>query len=687
MDNIQLLVINASPNSAEQYVSELRNAGLAVQSHCLNDAEDIREALDRQDVDLILCASETTQVAMQDVVDILDDSGADTPLIVIAAKHDDAQAIELMRSGARDFVGRDHPEKLQLVVNREIHDLELRRKLKDYKKELSDIKAQCANLVEHSADAIAYIQDGMYINANPAYLNLFGYAESAELEGMPVLDRVAAEDQKQFKEFLRAYIRGRSDSNRLELHGRSSDDKTFAAVMEFGAARVDGEDCIQLLIRDQSQRKEFEERIQFLSDHDPLTGFFNRQRLIETLDQFLKSEATETTKIGLLCIDVDNFGQLEEALGLEASDRLLMDIAAVLRERSGDQDVLARFDDHAFTWLSRDRALNELQELAEDIRENVKKIDLGTASQVAVTASIGIALHGKRAANAQELLSRARLGCNTARSKGGNRAVVHDPLGDRGIESEWESACVTLIQRSLKQNLFRLLYQPIVSLHGAPGENYAVLLRMPDEKNELIQPNRFLPVAEENNLTAFIDRWVIKQTFQILSEQYRKGRRLHFFIILSVDTIRSPTLLPWIQEQLQEKGLPGEAVVFQLPESQVVNRIQDTVSFINGLKALNCQFALDNFGSGTNSSKLLEHLTVDYLEINGALIQNITESSSTIQEITAMAHSLKIRTIAKSVEDANTLALLWNTGVHYIIGNFLQEPAESLSYNFSMPAG
>ena len=201
-----------------------------------------------------------------------------------------------------------------------------------------------------------------------------------------------------------------------------------------------------------------------------------------------------------------------------------------------------------------------------------------------------------------------------------------------------------------------------------------------------ILPQEFIPVAEQTSLMPDIDRWVIRHALQRLAEEHAKNKQTNFFIKLSGYSLNDPGLLPWLSEQIKEYRVSGDTVVFELDDTSAFMHRNETKAFIAGMKQLHCKIVLEHFGRSPNSIKNLKHLDVDFLKIDGEMINSLASDSQyqdSVKSIIQTAHSMGKLTIAEFVQDANSLALLWQFGVNYIEGNFLQEPSTELEYDFT----
>lgn len=691
-DNVlRLLIVEASQNDAEIIASVLRNAGYAVRARNAEDGEDVEAALRDQLPDLVICSTELEGFGLGDAIALLQRTGATIPVIATAASADEATVVEALRTGARDLVGRAQPDHLQLVVGREMEFIRAQRSLRRNDAALRESQKRCQALLESSRDAIAYVHEGMHVFANRAYLELFGYNEFPELEGTPIMDMVAPDDHAKFKEFLRG--RGTSgdgaggDLDSIDLRGVLPDGSLFDATLELAPATIDGEPCTQIIIRSRLDQEELEKKIKQLSMKDLVTGLYNRQYLMDAVNEAVTRAETENARSGLLQIVLDDFRGIKERVGVAGSDLVMGDIARLLESHVDEKDVLARYGDNSFALVTTGSDEDTLRRLGDTLCTAVGDhiSEVGTVS-VTVACSIGAAIISGEVTDAQEILGQVEFACEKAHAAGGGRAEVFNRAAEQGSAKDRQEQWVSRIRSALKQDGFRLVYQPIVSLHGDANEMYEVLLRMLGDDGTEMNPGDFLGPTEQVGLMAEVDRWVFEHAIEVLAQRLHSGVRTRFFVKLSAASITDEGLAQWLSETLKARRLPGDAVVLEISESVAFTHLKQAKSLVKHTKELHCGLALEHFGSGLNSFNLVKHLPADYLKIDGTFMRDLAENQETqetVKSLTDMAHSMGKLTIAEWVEDAGTLAVLWQCGVNYIQGYFLQEPDGALSYDFS----
>ena len=691
MDNehtLQLFIIEESRNDAEALANILRNAGQASRPIFAENLDDIHASLDQQVPELMLCAMGLEAVSVADVATILEQRELSVPLIAIAESADEKDVIAAMRQGATDLCSYDQPEHLQLVVKREMSQIKTGQSAQNYELKFRESEKRARMLMESSHDAIAYVHEGMHIFANSSYLEMFGFSDLEEIEGTPILDMVAPEDHDEFKDFLRNYSKDGEQEGSLETHGMLPDGKKFVAEMEFAPASIDGEPCTQIIIRNQSgSSAELEQKLKYLSKQDVLTGLFNRQYFMEELELAVTDALSGSSSAAVIYLLMDNFKQIKDNLGIGAADMVISDIGNLLRDQAGGNDIVARFGDHSFALLRRDCDSEAIQAVGDNLRRIVEDHIADIRDQsVTTTCSIGMSIVAESTPSAHEVISRADLACEVARSAGGNRVHLHNPVVDEKIGKERDQQMHALIKDALERDQFQLLYQPIVSLQGDAGGKYEVLLRMLNDEGEYILPTQFLPIAEQTGQITEIDRWVIQNAIRTLTEHRAQGADTQFFIKISAATLQHGELLQYIGNCMKVTRLPGHALTFEIAEKHAAQHLKHAKAFVNTLRELHCKTALEHFGAGPNSFQLLKHLPVDFLKIDGSFIHNLASDSDNqamVRSILATANSMNRQCIAEYVQDAHSLAVLWQNGIHFIQGNFLQEPSEALDYDFS----
>jgi len=684
-DNVlRLLVAERSLNDAEMLVSVLRNAGHAVRPTRVEDEDSLREALGAKTFDMLLYSLGFEDLSLEQTGKIIQQAGKDIPIVVVAPSEDPESRIKAMTIGAVDLVSKADLKHLQLVIKRELTNLNLRRRLRRVEASLREVEKRCHSLLDNSRDAIAYVHEGMHIYANKAYLERFGFESMDDIEGMPLLNMAAPQDQAKLKEFLRNYQKHGDQEQELEITMLANDDgRELHVVMTFSPASIDGEPCTQILVRSQGAPAELVQQLDSLSKQDLLTGLYNRQHFMEELEKNLAKALAEDSTAGLLFLQLDNLEGARQALGITGIDTLISDIGGLIRAEIGQDGIAARFSDEAFTILLPNEGVHAAIALGEALRHAIEEHICESGGRTfTTTCSIGITVMGERTGTAQAALHEALTAADQARAQGGNQVVLHATDDDKAASG---SELTQLLEDALVNDQYFLVFQPVVSLQGDNRERYEVRLRL-QTANGVMMPADFIPHAEQAGLMPAVDRWVVRTALRTLSKHLAAKHDTILFLKLSGPTLADADFLGYLAEQLKATGVSGNRLVFQVNEPVAVTQLTHAREAFRGLKQLGCGFSLDHFGSGLNPFQLVKHLPADYLKVDAQLTHNLSESEENQQNIKNLintAHTMQKQVVAGYLEDASSLALLWQFGADFVQGRFLKEPEPEMNYDFA----
>lgn len=692
-DTIRLLILNDSRAEAERLISMLRNAGRPSRAQHVESEDILVKLLQEQTWDLLIGHDQTQSVTPQVAIKHIKRLSKDVPVVLLTDQNDSQAVVEGLKMGAMDVVRLDEDQHLLLVIERELNNHAQRQLRRRADRRFKEAERRSQQLLDSSRDAIAYVQDGMYLYVNESFAELFGYENRDDIECMPIIDMIADEDQDTVKHFMKEFaLRGADgESSSFNFSALKMDGSVYPVSMEVANAIYDEEPCIQFLARARlSDNKELEDHIKQIKNQDATTGFYNRQYLVNRIQQIVNSSGDNHSSSALLTIEIDNFLEaIQPEMGVTGTDEVLKQIAAFIRERCPGADTLARFTDRAFSVLitntHADAALQLGEQLCSEFQQKIIEVDGRTLQ---ATFSIGIALINETASNAEVVIEDSLKALHEVRAASatpgtGNAARLYEPQ----ISMDEGEDMGRIVRAALDKEQFRLLFQPIISLRGSEDEHYEVLLRMVGDDGEEISPFKFMEAASRHGLAAKIDRWVILESLKCLSAHRKKGHRTNLLIHLSADSMADASLLPWLGVAIKAAELPAESITFQLREADVTNQLNLAKTFFEGVKNLGCNNAIINFGCALNPYNTLQHVSPDYVKVDGSFtqdIQNNDEGAEALLNMIKQLHELQKITVVPLVEHASVLSTLWQAGVHYIQGHYLQAPQPDMSYDFSM---
>ena len=378
---------------------------------------------------------------------------------------------------------------------------------------------------------------------------------------------------------------------------------------------------------------------------------------------------------------------------------MLLRLARLFRENLGEGTTLSRFGGDEFAILlgaTDEASARETANLLQKAIKSTTFAEQGKKYECNCTLSVtSITSHSE---SVQRVLTEAHNACEKAKHYkktpppqkiepiGTPAPSTSTPAGNTPSESQEFAGWRERIKKALDTDGFQLVYQPIINLHGDAGEFYEALVRMKSNTGDLISASEFMPAAEQSGQIQSIDRWVIENAIRSLTELHSQGRLIHVFINLSAKAFSDGSLIADINNMIVSTGLEPTYLIFETDESVIVNNPSAAGTFIRDIRKIGCRFAMDNYGNGLGTYNHLRHQPIEFLKIDGALAHNLASDAvnqAVLQAMVQIAKALDKKIIAKYVEDAESLALLWNIGVDYVQGNYLQQADAQLNYDFS----
>jgi diguanylate cyclase (GGDEF)-like protein/PAS domain S-box-containing protein len=692
-DTIRLLIVHDSRDEAERLISMLNNAGRTTRAQHVESEEGLIKLLQEQVWDIMIAHSSAQSVDAGSAIRQIKRLNKDVPVILLTDQEGSQSVVEGLKLGAADVVLLDQDQHLLLVMQRELENRSNRKDKRQSERQFKEAERRSQLLLDSSRDGIAYVQDGMYLYANQSYAENFGYDDKDDIECMPVIDMVADDDHDAVKRFLKSFnLKGdEAESCEFSFRGLKEDGSSSSLKVEVANALFEEEFCIQFLIKaSKGNSVELEAELEKVKSQDSVTGLYNRAYVTEQLELEVSRAVANETSSSLYYIEIDKlFEVVQEKIGVAGTDVVVIDIANCIQACCESGQTLARFSDDSFMLLApgknADAALVQAEKIRQDINDHIIDVD-GITIQTTVT--IGVALVNETTTNPGAIIDQSLRACESyhrAHDDEGNSVNLFE---SEATDDEPTVDIAKMVQAALDNNNFTLLFQPIISLRGSEDGFYEVLLRMKGEADgEDISPNSFLASADQIGATTKIDRWVILESIKVLSKHRAKGAKTRMLINISRQSLCDSTLLPWLGVAFKAAKLPADSIVFQMSETDITNHLNDAKAFFEGLAALKCLTSISNFGCSLNPFNTLQHASPDFIKVHGSFtldIQNNDESPETLSKLISDLLELDKLTIVPFVENASVLSSLWQTGVHYIQGHYLQAPSADMTYDFNM---
>ena len=671
--HLPLVVLTDLEENVEFINRTLRDVGHRVRCHWINSIDHVTDALEEFSPELLWLFSDGNAAEIKRVAQRRKNSAPLVPLLVVSKIADEAAIANAMLAGAQDLVSVHHVERLRSVAERELRAFQLERALHEtllsaahYRKQLSTMKAG-------TEDAIACAQEGILVEANLAWARLFSHDDGRSMQGVPIMDFFDLGSQTTLKGGLIACTQDRWDSAPLKVNALAKNGSAIPLEVWLERSVFDGETAIRLTVPStKPQPTAPQQLVDKAVQRDPITGFYHRQHFIDMLTQRLESSPRGGVRV-LAYFRPDKFGQIKNDIGPLASEDLLVQLADVIRRLTQPNDLYGRFGGVLFTVLLERGALRDVQAWADNAITTIADhlFEIGDKT-VSLTCTLGLSEVSSGTKDVESLLIDAEQANERGRIRGGNQVMLAE-ISDEGSRIRRNDLVwVEKIKSALLHDRFRLVHLPIVSLTGEQGARFDTMLRLLDENGEEISATEFMPAAERHEMVRTLDRWVIDASMAFSVEREPD----QVFVKLSKNSLVDKTLLKWLEKEIDEKNIDTSKICFQVSTELITRHLTQAKALVDGLMSLGFSFAVEHFGVGHDPMKILSNFPMQYLKIDGSLMQGISNSQKhqdAVRRFVSASRVKGIATIAERVEDANTIAVLFQLGVNYMQGHYVQE--------------
>jgi len=538
---------------------------------------------------------------------------------------------------------------------------------------LGEVRSRFESAFRSAAIGMALVSiEGEWLEVNEAFCRILGHRRD-ELKNTTLQALTHPEDVESDEGTFLDLLSGRVPSYQVEKRYRDAAGDYVWVGLTVSLVRDLGGEPLYVLsqVQDISDRKEKASRLEYLIDHDFLTGLFNRRHFQQEVVREADRMAREGAKSAVLVIDLDNFKRVNDTLGHRAGDDFLKSVAGALRQRRRDTDILARVGGDEFAMLLPHADADQAHGVAESVVKTIaRQVAVLGEQAIPMTASVGIALFDGSPALA--VLEFADLAMYEAKEAGRNRVAMYRPGITRPGKVSRRTE-VELIRSAIAEDRMVLYCQPILDLKTRQVSQYELLVRLRTEgESEPLLPSSFLYVAERFNLIQAIDCWVASKAVELIAEYGRAGVRLVLHVNLSGKSIGDPSVAAFIEQAMADAHVDPACLVFELTETAAITNIEDAKTFADRIRVRGCRLALDDFGSGFGSFSYLKGLPFDYVKIDGDFIHGLAGSPMdrlVVEAIVGIARGMGKKTIAEFVPNEDTCRLLERCGVDYAQGH------------------
>lgn len=436
-----------------------------------------------------------------------------------------------------------------------------------------------------------------------------------------------------------------------------------------------------LVLHDITEVMGMARQLSYQASHDMLTGLYNRGVFEKRVEEVIRHAQAGDEVHTVLYLDLDQFKVVNDTCGHNAGDELLQQVSQLMQDKIRESDVLARLGGDEFGVLLEHCPLKKAETIADAIRRAIRDFRFAWDDKVfEIGVSIGVVPIGADTGNLAHVLAAADAACYVAKDSGRNRLHVYQPDDNAVLQRHGEMQWVHRLSSAFDNNSFQLFAQPIAHVAGdRVVSHYEVLVRMLDDKGRVVPPGAFIPAAERYNLMPMIDRWVIRNTLEMLREAQGDLAfpPVECAINLSGQSLTDDHFLEYVVDLFDETGIPCESISFEITETAAVANLSRATRYISVLRGMGCSFALDDFGSGLSSFGYLKNLPVDYLKIDGGFVRDMVRdqvSRAMVESINEIGHIMGLKTIGEYAEDERILLALERAGIDFAQGHGISPP-------------
>ena len=671
-----MIVMTRSQDHVEAINSTLRKAGHPVHCTWLSDASDLGDALTQLNPEMLIAFIDELSVDLASIMKVRQQSAPGMPVLIARETVDEAAIAEAMRLGCQDVVTLANRNRLQAVATRELRAHRLERALSTTLSSAREYRDQLQKFLEGSADAITHVQEGIIVDANRAWLELFGYSENDALNGTPLMDLFEQETHPALKGALVACLQGKWSGHSLKVQALLSDGSTLALELILTRADYENEPAVRIAISAMHKKdSNLELQLADAVKNDATTQFLQQRYVLAAM----RERAAQNMKGGVRQIahlKPDRFIDIQHAIGVAASEDFMAQLAELLRSQLTASDLCGRFGGNGILVMLDRGTAKDVETWAENVVKRVHDhVFVLEDKTLSATVTVGLGLLPPTNPDVAAAITDAVSATRRGRELGGNQMYVVDKADTDTRVQAYDKIWVKHIKSALMENRFRLVQQPIASLLGEDKGMFDVLVRMLDEQGNEVLPAEFIAAAERNDLMKNIDRWVIGASMSFAAN--RKAACI--FVRLSKDTVLDKSLLAWLDQQLKSLKIEPKRLCMQVTEELATQYVRQTKELAESLRKLGFRFALEHFGTGRDPLKLLNDIEMNFIKVDGSLMQGLSTNQIQQQRVKGLVEAAKrkgIETVAERVEDANTMAVLWQLGIEFIQGYFVNAPED-----------
>jgi diguanylate cyclase (GGDEF)-like protein/PAS domain S-box-containing protein len=463
----------------------------------------------------------------------------------------------------------------------------------------------------------------------------------------------------------------------IEIRTMRADGEEFEARISVSMTEVGGRVATTAIVRDVTNEKEAARALEQRGLYDELTGLASRKLLIDRIEEAVRRARRRNTVVGVLLLDLDRFKNVNDSLGHDRGDALLVEVAARLRAGAGDGNTVARLGGDEFVVVCDEvRDIDEISDRASRVDEALRALFVIEGDEVMLTASIGIAVWNGGNERADDLVRHADAAMYRAKDRGRGRIELFDEKMQTLVAARLDLE--SSLRRAIERDELVAYYQPIVAFTSGRPTHLEALVRWQRTDSQLVPPDRFIGIAEETGLIHAIGAWMLQRAASDCAAWQKLAPGVGVSVNVSPRQFDSPTIVDTVSDVLRTAGLAPELLALEITESVLVDDADEAVRLLERLKDLGVRIALDDFGTGYSSLTYLHRLPIDELKIDRSFVgalEDETADLNLLQMMIQLGRAFDLNVVAEGIDTDRKLRRIQRLGCHLGQGFLFARPA------------
>jgi len=650
---IHLLIAHEDPNEANKIKNIFKNSGWIVNAHRITSVEDLDESLRNQTWNILLAFGHSKLYLPAVIGNAIKKNDAQLRAIYLDDEYSSTNALQIFRCGFCDYLTLPEHDRLLYVASREIKSQEDHRVAFAAQSVMAETNARSQLLMDSTADAVAYVIDGMIVHSNNAFSEQLNFQSPDELDCLPFIDLISTEDHHRVKPLLRKYQFGKQEESNITIDIVKADTDSMQAELLLAMASFEGEACTQIILRS-------------IIDNNSLNSADFDLEMIQSLEG----------KGSLFFASITSNAVQRKKLGLHNHLRLIKEIGCLLRDFIPTEATVFDYLKESWIVVIPDDYKHEATELATELCNRVNLATIGNGEQcITPSIAVGISKYGVAGITIENALDQAFKASAEKQMDGSSGYKVFAPKIDNAEGAE-------ALRSALELNRLRIKYQPIIALQNQSQHAYDALLYIENDAGSDDIADTLIASLGIEKTNAELDRWMISEIISTLTASDNENIQLN--IPLTASAIMDDSFYAWLAARLDSSNIENASLSFSITASDATDYENNALSLIKQFKEAGHPVCITN--ANTDYIDLIKKLLPDTLKLSAHLTEKMTGEEAEpelIKNMIKFANENNATCIADGVNSAGDLAQLWQTGIGYVQGNYLQAPQENMNYDFS----